>query len=153
MSGSTTPLVTFNYATWVARYPEFSTVQQATAQEYFNEATLYVNNTPASLLAGNLSTLAMVLNMVTAHIASLSALGPDGQLASTLVGRISNATEGAVSVGTDFQVPGSAAWFAQTRYGIAAWQALAQYRTARYVPRRRNAGWGFGGWNNGCGGY
>jgi hypothetical protein len=152
MSGSATPLVTFNYTTWAARYPEFSTVQQMTAQEYFDEATVYVNNTPNSLLAGNIPLLTTVLNMLTAHIAALSALGPDGQLASTLVGRISNATEGAVSVATDFQVSGLAAWFSQTRYGAAAWQALAQYRTARYV-RKPCYPYGYGGYNNAYGGY
>jgi len=31
-------IVQFNYAQWIARYPEFSQVQQPTAQEYFGES-------------------------------------------------------------------------------------------------------------------
>ena len=54
---------------------------------------------------------------------------------SPLVGRITSATEGSVSVSTQFDVPpGSAQWFAQTLYGAEFWTATAAYRTMRYLP-------------------
>lgn len=127
-------VVTFDYGVWTARYPEFSaSVPQGLAQLYFNEATLYVDNTGTGPVQ-DAGQLAVLLNMVTAHIAALNA-PVDGQAASPLVGRITNASEGSVSVGVQMDLPaGSAQWFAQTKYGIAFWQATSQFRTMRYVP-------------------
>lgn len=128
-------IVTFSYADWSARYPELAaSVTAQTAQLYFNEAQLYCDNTPTSLITDTSQggEREMLLNMVTAHIAALNA-PLNGQPSSPLVGRISNATQGSVSVQTDFQVPGSAAWFAQTKYGAAYWQATTKYRSMLYV--------------------
>lgn len=76
----------------------------------------------------------MFLNMLTAHIAALNA-SINGQSPSPLVGRISNASEGSVSVGVQMDLaPGSAQWFAQTKYGIAYWQASLQFRSMLYFP-------------------
>jgi hypothetical protein len=101
------------------------------AQTYFDEAALYCDNTPCSIVQ-DLNERTFLLNMVTAHIAALNA-PLNGQPSSPLVGRISGATQGSVSVQTDFQVPGSAAWFAQTKYGAAYWQATTKYRSMLYV--------------------
>jgi hypothetical protein len=130
-----TPVV-FDFQAWAARYPEFAQVGQLTAQQYFNEAQLYVDNTPCSIIPNCTPAFqrATFLNMVTAHIASLN-FPVDGQPANPLVGRISNATQGSVSVQAQFDVPaGSAQWFAQTKYGAAFWQASSAYRTMHYVP-------------------
>lgn len=131
---SDTGVVTFDYAVWIARYPEFSTVTEPVAQSYFDEATLYLNNTANSVVQ-DIAQRAVLLNMLTAHIAQMNAKNASGKLASPLVGRIDSATEGSVSVHAD--MPGgtaSAAWFQQTPYGAAYWQATARYRTMRYVP-------------------
>lgn len=127
-------VVVFDYSAWAARYPELSaSVAEPLAQQYFNEAQLYCDNTPCSIVR-DLCMRATLLNMVTAHIAALNA-PLNGQASSTLVGRISNATEGSVSVGTQMDMPpGSAQWFNQTKYGAAFWQATAQFRAMRYVP-------------------
>lgn len=140
-------VVVFSYANWAARYPEFSSVSPATAQQYFNEAQLYCDNTPCSIVADSRpgGEREILLNMMTAHIAQLSQ--PVGGVAasgsstpaapSPLVGRISSATEGSVSVQTQMDLPpGSAQWFAQTQYGAAYWQATAKYRMMTYVPGR-----------------
>lgn len=125
-------VVVFDYAAWSARYPEFSSVMQATAQQYFYEAQLYCDNTPCSIVR-DLCERSILLNMVTAHIAALNA-PLNGQPSSPLVGRISNATEGSVSVGAQMDMPpGSAQWFNQTKYGAAYWQATAQFRSMLYV--------------------
>lgn len=130
---SSTGVVVFNYATWIARYPEFVAVTEPTATLYFNEATIYLNNTDCSLVVDT-SKRAVLLNMLTAHIAALNAKGPTGQPSNPLVGRIDSATEGSVSVHADMPASPSAAWFMQTSYGAAYWQATSQYRTARYIP-------------------
>lgn len=121
-------VVSFDYATWVARYPEFVGVAEPLATLYFTEAGLYLNNTPTSVVC-DLDRRALLLNMLTAHIAALNAAD-----ASSLVGRISSATEGSVSVSAEYNVPGTAAWFAQTKYGAAFWQATVAKRAFRYVP-------------------
>ena len=94
-----------------------------------------------------------MLNLLTAHLAQLFAPLPTGQPASGLVGRITSASEGSVSVSAEFPASPAAAWFLQTAYGAAFWQMSAPFRTARYLPgpQRVNNPWpiygrGFGGW-------
>ena len=127
-------IAVFNYATWAARYPELAvSVNSALAGAYFSESCLYLNNTDASIVS-DVNVRLTLLNMLTAHIAKMNA-AINGQPASDLVGRISNATEGSVSVAAEMQMmPGSAQWFNQTKYGAAYWQATAAYRTMRYRP-------------------
>jgi hypothetical protein len=129
MSG-TLGVVTFDYALWSLRYPEFAVVSSLVAGEYFTEATLYLDNTACSVVqdASAGGQRALLLNMLTAHIASLNGFG-----SSPLVGRISQATEGSVSVSAEYgPASGTSAWFLQTKYGAAYWQATAQFRTMRY---------------------
>ena len=129
MSGTLNPgPVVFDYTAWTARYPEFATVASATAQLYFNEATLYLDNSTASIVqdgspGGQRATL---LNMLTAHIAALAS--------AQMVGRIASATQGSVTVATDYGAqPGTAAWFNQTKYGAQYWSAVAMFRTMQYA--------------------
>lgn len=125
----------FDHAAWILRYPEFKgAVDVSRAALFFAEAGLYLDNTDASPVQDVAARL-MLLNMLTAHIAALSgALEPDGK-PSGMVGRISSASEGSVSVSADSGLqPGTAAWFQQTGYGLSFWQATKPYRMARYVP-------------------
>lgn len=128
---SSTGVVVFNYATWVARYPEFAAVTEPTATLYFNEATIYLNNTDCSPVVDT-GKRAVLLNMLTAHIAALAAkaASPGGGI----VGRIDSATEGSVSVHAEMVTTPNSTWYMQTPYGAAYWQATAQYRTMKYVP-------------------
>ena len=124
--------VSFDFTVFSTRYPELAFVGSSAAQLYFNEACLYQDNTGSCTGPQDAATQLLLLNMLTAHIAAMNNAN-----SSPLVGRISNATEGSVSVGTSFEVPaGSPQWFAQTKYGAAWWNATKQYRTMRYVPRR-----------------
>jgi hypothetical protein len=130
-------IVAFDYVAWSARYPELSaSVAQPLAQAYFNEAQLYCDNTVASPIIDDTvgGVRSMLLNMVTAHIASLNApIG--GQAASPLVGRISSATEGSVTVAIENQYPpGTVQWWQSTKYGAAFWAATQQYRKMAYFP-------------------
>jgi hypothetical protein len=128
-------IVVFDVASFRVRYPEFATVSDELLGAYFDEATIYLNNTEYSPVT-DLTKRALLLNMLVAHVAALNA-GVNGQAASPLVGRVNSATEGSVSVTTDMgAVSGSAAWFMQTKYGAAYWQATVNLRSFRYVPGR-----------------
>jgi Protein of unknown function (DUF4054) len=125
-----------NYGQWLQQFPEFGTlVNSVQYANYFNMATLFVRNDGGGLV--DLSwQQALFLSLVTAHIAKLFAANPDGsQPAGTqLVGRISSATEGSVSVQTDVNTTENEGWYAQTQYGWTFWRASAIYRTMRYAP-------------------
>lgn len=125
--------VVFSYAQWAARFPELAdAVAEPLATAYWEEAGLYLSNDATSRVK-NETRRALILNLMTAHIAALNA--PVDGIASPLVGRISSATQGSVTVQTDLKINAeSAQWWAQTKYGLQAWQALAPYRTAVYVP-------------------
>lgn len=126
-------IVTFNLAGFRSRYPEFASVPDDTMTAYFTEATIYLDNTDASRVQ-DVTIRSVLLNMLTAHIAALNS-GVNGNAASDLVGRIASASEGSVSVSADMgPTTGTSAWFLQTKYGAAYWQATAPYRTFQYVP-------------------
>lgn len=131
--------VAFVYASWVARYPEFVTVLEAQAAAYFAEAQVFHDNSGVGEPQNAIVQL-VLLNMLTAHIAARYA-AINGQQASSLVGRIGSASEGSVSVSTEFaaEPAGSMAWFLQTKYGADYWAATAPYRTMRYrAPAQRS---------------
>ena len=147
------PAVQFSYETWIARYPEFSGVPEALADLYFQEAGLYFANCGWT---GAQPQAPLLLNMLTSHIAQLNApLG--GEPSPQTVGRISNATQGSVNV--TLTLDGSTgspseAFFTQTKYGFAFWQATARFRRAIHrahpttIPQgafpNRPYGWGGG---------
>ncbi len=132
------PIATFNPSVFIGRYPEFTKAYNANPQlfaSYFAEAGLYMNNTSLSVVQ-NVSLLGVLLNMLTAHIAFLGGvLTADGQ--TRPVGRVSAATEGGVSATFEYTgpTPGSGAWFKQSQYGAAFWQATTCYRGAQYFPQ------------------
>jgi hypothetical protein len=72
--------------------------------------------------------------MLVAHIAKINApIG--GSPASDIVGRITNGSEGGVSVAATMDSqPGTLAWYNSTKYGAAYVAASARYRLARYNP-------------------
>lgn len=140
MSGTTPDpgVVVFDYLGWSARYPELAnSVPVGQAGAFFNEATLYLSNTAQSPIP-DVTRRALILNMIIAHIAQLNA-SLNGEESSQLVGRITNASMGSVSVSTDYvqSKNGTEAWFNQTKYGAAAWAATTSLRTFRYAPGRQ----------------
>lgn len=126
-------IVVFDPAAFKAEYPQFAAISDGQLTGYFNLATLYLSNTECSIVA-DVAKRAVLLNLLTAHIGSLSgALNPGGT--PGLVGRVSGATEGSVSVTTDFPANPSGAWFNQTAWGAMYWQATLPYRSFRYRAR------------------
>jgi hypothetical protein len=128
--------VTFSYAAWLGSFPQFKHVLQPQAQGYFNLATSWCRNDGGGPVDDATLQISL-LNLLTAHLAQLFAPPPEGGPATPIPGRISSASEGSVSVGTDLegQMP-SRAWFAQTEFGLTYWQLSAPFRTMRYLPKR-----------------
>lgn len=131
-------IAVFVYTDWALLYPQFAaTVNAAQAQSCFNQAQLYCANIDTAVIPYDttttppITTRLDILYLLTAHVAQLqygSTLGP----ATGMVGRISAAEQGSVSVNAEMKGPDSAAWFNQTTFGAMAYQAMAQFRTARY---------------------
>ena len=125
--------VVFDPTAFKARYPEFAAVSDSTLSACFTESGLYLSNADDSIVQ-DLTRRAMLLNMLTAHIAYLGgALSADGQ--ARPVGRVSQAAEGSVSASFEYLQPGSHSWFTQTPYGAAFWQATSSLRGFRYRAR------------------
>jgi hypothetical protein len=206
-------IAVWNPSIFLTRYPAFSSVNPSTLAAYFNEAGLYLNNTPCSPVY-DLTRRQLLLNMLVAHLSylngdlevtSIAPVPPDTQLAVTSptagtfavahdlglvpqaldilmtsagamwqsapsdatniylgasdvnltatvsvfqtvqvasaagsvrpVGRVTSASEGSVSVSFDYgtPTPGSGAWFQQSQYGAAFWQATSSLRGMRYI--------------------
>ena len=125
--------VVFDPTAFKARYPEFAAVSDATLTACFMEAGLYLSNADNSPVQ-NLTRRATLFNMLTAHVAYLGGLlSADGM--PRPVGRVSNASEGSVSAGFEYLTPGTHAWFTQSQYGAAFWQATTSLRGFRYIAR------------------
>ena len=129
-----------DYATWLVRYPRFNPtggsqpVSQPLYSQYFADAQMYqANNGAGPIRDANTATRLMM--MMIAHIAAMNTPSASGAQPSGLVGRISSASEGSVSVSVENNYgPGTVQWYQQTEYGSNWWAATAQYRTMRYRP-------------------
>ena len=139
-------VVSFDFTAFSASYPEFAYIGAPTATQYFNMATvLHANDGSGPVPNATIQTT--LLNALVAHLAQIYS-GTQGEEPSPLVGRIQNATQGSVSVGTQNDYgPGTVQWYQQTKYGSMYWAMTSAYRRGLYVPgpfRNMNP-WGFGG--------
>lgn len=125
--------VIFDVTAFKTRYPEFASVSTSLLQACFDESGFYLSNGDKSPVS-DLTRRAVLLNMLTAHVATLGgALTVDGKPGP--VGRVSTAAEGSVSAGFEYMTPGTHSWFTQTAYGAAFWQATSSLRGFRYRPQ------------------
>ncbi len=136
-------------AAFLTAYPNFTGVPSGTMQAQFDIATIYLRNDGTSPIR-SVTVQTTLLYMLTAHLLTL-AFGPNGDGAKTggtgspgLVGRVSSASEGSVSVSTDYPQNPNAAWFNQTQYGASFYQATANFRRAYYRPGPTRFGTGIG---------
>lgn len=131
-------IVQFDAPEFVALYPEFTGNTNGSMQTQFNNAQLLLDNSCASAVQDANKRL-ILLYLLTAHEMLLNVGSNDGAgsvaTPQGIVGRIANATEGSVSVASEYstQVTQSEAFFIQTKYGAQFWQMTAQYRTMHYV--------------------
>lgn len=112
-------VVVFDVDEFKTLYPQFANVDETILQNYFNAATLLLDNTDKSPVK-DLAERKMLLYMLTCHIATLKKRG------DTIVGTITAATEGKVNVSVTPLV--NANWYTQTLCGSMYWQAIAKYR-------------------------
>jgi len=128
--------IAFQYAPWSRLFPEFGAITEAQVTGVVLPlAEQYCRNDGGGPVT-TAATQTNLLNLMVAHICQLL-YGSTTQPTSPLVGRINSATEGSVSVGTDFPTTPEAAWYNQTRYGSMFWVATAPMRTMRYIPGPR----------------
>ena len=130
--------VDFSVANFKAAFPQFATLSDTQiVQGALPVAELYCRNDGGGPVS-TAETQTTLLNLMVAHICQIM-YGANGQQPAGIVGRVSDASEGSVSVSAEFPMTPSNAWFMQTPFGAAFWQATAAYRTMRYVPApRRN---------------
>lgn len=126
--------VVFNAAEFVAIYPEFTTTATIALSGNFVNATTFLGNSCYSRVC-DAPTRQTLLYLLTAHFTALfqgvNNSGPAG-----MVGRISQAAEGSVTVSAEYasEMSQSAAFFAQTQYGASFWLLTANLRAMQYVP-------------------
>lgn len=134
-------VVTFDLAGFRARYPEFAAVSDGQLAAFFTESGLYLSNDDCSPVT-NVTRRSLLLNMIVAHIAYLNGYGTggDGSGGSRPVGRLSAATEGTVSATFEngSSTSASQAWWEQSPYGSAFYQATLNLRRFRYIANPTN---------------
>jgi hypothetical protein len=130
----------------------FATVPDLALMNNFTLAELQLSNRCGSRVkAANVREL--LLGLLVAHITALFN-GVNGQPPQGVVGRVSQATEGSVSVAIEWggTIAMAQAYYLQTQWGALYWQSTATYRTMQYVPPRQNSCNGiFPGAGNGIG--
>jgi hypothetical protein len=140
-------VVSFDYAAWIALYPQFTPgvsptgqptgVDSALANQYFLLAEVLHDNLGCNVVINDTIQLSL-LGMLVAHIATLFAPG-SAMAGSGLAGPLTHAAEGSVNIGIKpFDAQGTVQWLTQTQYGALYWYATSVYRTMRYRigPRR-----------------
>lgn len=139
-------VVMFSADKFLARYPEMLSAQfawfaktvdkNAVLENWFSQAEILLSNTRCSVVK-NLSERETLLFLLVRHFAELHHRATQGGL----VGRISSATEGSVSVSAEMPASSAgAAWYNQTPFGASFWQLTSKYRRFRYIGGRQYAG-------------
>lgn len=127
-------VVAFDPAAFIVQFPAFAAVPVDTLTSDFNMAMLYLNNTPCSIVQ-DLTTRTALLDLITAHIAFLlGRAGAGDGSGAAVVGQMTSASEGTVSAAFAPVQAKSAAFWAQSQYGMMFWQMALPYRTFRYMP-------------------
>jgi hypothetical protein len=127
-------VVQFDYTAWSLLFPQFSNLNSAQITGPVLTLAQQYNRNDGGGPVNDLGVQTQLLNLMVAHVAQLL-YGSTTQPLSPLVGRISNAGEGSVSVGADFPTTPSNAWFVQTQFGAAWWQLALPFRLGRYIPK------------------
>lgn len=132
-------VVNFVFSEWVTQCPEFAGNSPVQGQAAFTDATFLLSNSCRSHIRDAVKRQ-YFLYLLTAHVCFLRFGSNDGAgnvtPAPGIVGRVSDAHEGSVSVRAEYSatnVPQGQAFYIQTRWGALYWQQTAKYRTFRYA--------------------
>lgn len=121
-------VVVFDVAEFRALYPSIVATDQQ-LEDYFAMAETFLDNTRCSVVK-DLAARKRMLYLLVAHIATITGMAEKG---NPVVGRISSATEGSVSVSLDYGTMGNnERWYLQTPWGAMYWQLTKKYRSAVY---------------------
>lgn len=121
-------VVVFNVAEFRELYPAIKATD-AQLEDYFAMAETFLDNTKCSVVK-NLEARKRLLYLLVAHIATLTGRAEQG---NEVVGRVSSATEGSVSISLDYGTMGNnERWYLQTPWGAMYWQLTKRYRSAVY---------------------
>jgi hypothetical protein len=121
-------------ATFKALFTQFATVPDALLNLYFQLATMIVDNTCNSVVS-DATLREQLLNLLVAHMATLWPTAASAGSGGGIVGNVTSATEGTVSVSAAWasSVSQSMAYFIQTQFGAMFWQLTSPFRSFRYV--------------------
>lgn len=128
-------IATFVPADFRLAYPAFAVnPPDPVLLAYFNlGGTVWLRNDGTGVVR-TVALQTQLMYMLTAHLTYLFS-GPDGLNPSDIVGRISSATEGSVTVASEYASTNNSQWFDQSPYGAAFWQATAALRLGgRFIP-------------------
>lgn len=121
-------VVVFDPVEFRALYPTIQANDEQ-LEMYFEMAETFLDNTKCSVVK-DLGARKRLLYLLVAHIATLTGQAEKG---NNVVGRISSATEGTVSIGLDYGTMGNnERWYLQTPWGAMYWQMTKKYRSAVY---------------------
>lgn len=130
-------VVVFDPTEFKTLYPAFATVADGALEINFAAAEMLVRNSCCSRVA-DANKRERLLNLLVAHITQLLN-GINGQPPAGIVGVVTSATEGSVSIETTLgPIPFTAVYFAQTQFGLLFWQLTAPFRTFVYVAADPN---------------
>ncbi|ECI2457650.1 DUF4054 domain-containing protein [Salmonella enterica subsp. enterica] len=127
-------IVVLDISKFRAMFPEFSNVADSILPFLFDQSTDYLNNSDYSLVEDAVKR-ERLLYLLMAHIAYVRYGDTSGNGGTGMVGRLSSASEGSVSVSSDAgQIEFRYMWYTQSPYGMDFWQATKVYRMANYYP-------------------
>lgn len=121
-------VVVFVIAEFRALYPSIKATDEQLLM-FFSIAESFLDNTKCSVVK-DLEQRKYMLYLLVAHMAALNQQTEEG---NAVVGRLSSATEGTVSVSLDYGTMGNnERWYLQTPYGAMYWQLTKRYRSMLY---------------------
>lgn len=131
-------VVTLDVAEWKSKYEQYNALTDQQVKDLFYAATTCLENTTQSVIADE-DKRKYFLYLLTAHFAYLFYVDANGNGGMTgMVGRLSSASEGSVSVGSEISsAPLNVEFFLQSPYGFTFWQATKIYRMGFYRGRFR----------------
>lgn len=121
----------FDPAAFKLAFPQFNRYSDEQLTYFFESIEGLLNNSETSCIS--LKNRKLWYWLLVAHKAELQNRINDGN--TGLVGRISSATEGSISVSTDYPMGSGAMeqWLKSTPYGAEFYAKTAAYRTATWV--------------------
>lgn len=127
-------VVEFDFAEFVEMFPGFAAGPEPLFEIYFELATQILNNTCRSVVCDGAKRLRL-LYLLVAHIATIVPLNGGAGSGVVIMGPITGATEGSVSIQSGFAaaITSNNAWFMQTQFGALFWQLTAVFRTMHYI--------------------